>query len=62
MSIMWTRAVLASVYEVAGFIAKDNAGRATSFVLELQAAVTHLQAHPARKPLVGGLADKTMGV
>jgi hypothetical protein len=34
----------------------------SGFVIELQAAVTHLQAHPAKKPLVGGLADKTMGV
>ena len=32
--------------EIAGFIAKDNPARATSFVLELQAAVTKLQAHP----------------
>ena len=46
MSIKWTRATLASVDEIAGFIAKDNPTRATSFVLELQAAVTQLQAHP----------------
>jgi len=46
MSIKWTRAALASVDEIAGFIAKDNPTRATSFVLELQAAVTQLQAHP----------------
>ena len=45
MSIKWTRAALASVDEIAGFIAKDNPTRATSFVLELQAAVTQLQAH-----------------
>jgi toxin ParE1/3/4 len=46
MLIKWTRAALASVDEIAGFIAKDNPIRATSFVLELQAAVTQLQAHP----------------
>jgi toxin ParE1/3/4 len=46
MLIKWTRAALASVDEIAGFIAKDNPTRATSFVLELQAAVTQLQAHP----------------
>ena len=46
MSIKWTRAALASVDEIAGFIAKDNPTRGTSFVLELQAAVTQLQAHP----------------
>jgi hypothetical protein len=38
MSIRWTKAALASVDEIAGFIAKDNPNRATSFVLELQAA------------------------
>ena len=46
MLIKWTRAALASVDEIAGFIAKENPTRATSFVLELQAAVTQLQAHP----------------
>jgi addiction module RelE/StbE family toxin len=46
MSIKWTRAALASVDEISGFIAKDNPTRATTFVLELQAAVTQLQAHP----------------
>jgi addiction module RelE/StbE family toxin len=46
MLIKWTRAALASVDEIAGFIAKDNSTRATSFVLELQAAVIKLQAHP----------------
>ena len=46
MLIKWTQKALASVDEIAGFIAKDNPTRATSFVLELQAAVTNLQAHP----------------
>ena len=46
MLIKWTRAALASVDEIAGFIANDNPTRANSFVLELQAAVTQLQAHP----------------
>ena len=46
MLIKWTRAALASVDEIAGFIAKDNPTRATSFVVELQAAVTKLLAHP----------------
>jgi toxin ParE1/3/4 len=45
MSIKWTRTALASVDQIAGFIAKDNPTRATSFVLELQAAVTRLQVH-----------------
>ena len=44
--IKWTKSALASVDEIAGFIANDNPTRATSFVLELQAAVTKLQAHP----------------
>ncbi len=46
MLIKWTRAALVSVDEIADFIAKDNPTRATSFVLELQAAVTKVQAHP----------------
>ena len=46
MLIKWTKTALASVDEIASFIAKDNPTRATSFVLELQAAVTNLQAHP----------------
>jgi toxin ParE1/3/4 len=46
MSIKWTQSALASVDDIAGFIAKDNPTRVTSFVLELQAAVTQLQAHP----------------
>jgi addiction module RelE/StbE family toxin len=46
MSIKWTKAALASVDEIAGFIAKDNPIRATSFVIELKAAVNKLQTHP----------------
>ena len=46
MSIKWTKTALASVDEIAGFIAKDNPIRATSFVIELQAAVNKLQTHP----------------
>jgi addiction module RelE/StbE family toxin len=46
MAIKWTNAALRSVDEIAGFIAKDNPTRATSFVLALQGAVTKLQAHP----------------
>ncbi len=46
MLIKWTKTALASLDEIASFIAKDNPTRATSFVLELQAAVTKLQAHP----------------
>ena len=45
MLIKWTKTALASVDDIAGFIAKDNPTRATSFVLELIAAVTKLQAH-----------------
>ena len=46
MLIKWTKSALASVDEIAGFIAKDNPTRATSFVLELKDAVTKLQVHP----------------
>ena len=46
MSIKWTKAALRSLDEIAGFIARDNPRRATSFVLELQDAVIKLQAHP----------------
>ena len=46
MSIKWTKTALHSVDEIAGYIAKDNRTRASSFVLELQDAVTKLQAHP----------------
>jgi addiction module RelE/StbE family toxin len=46
MSVKWTKTAIESVDEIAGFIAKDNSTRATSFVLELQAAVTKLLAHP----------------
>ena len=46
MSVKWTKTAIESVDEIAGFIAKDNPTRATSFVLELQAAVNKLQTHP----------------
>ena len=46
MLIKRTKTALRSVDEIAGYIAKDNPARATSFVLELQEAVTKLQAHP----------------
>ncbi len=46
MLIKWDKTTLASVDEIAGLITTDNPTRATSFVLELQAAVTKLQAHP----------------
>jgi len=46
MSIKWTRTALASVDEIARFIAKDSPTRATRFVLELRDAATKLQAHP----------------
>jgi addiction module RelE/StbE family toxin len=46
MSIKWTKTALGSVDEIAGYIAKDSPTRASSFVLELQQAVTKLQAHP----------------
>ncbi len=46
MVIKWTKTALASVDEIADFIAKDNPTRATSFLLELQSAVTKLQSHP----------------
>jgi len=46
MLIKWTQTALASVDDIAGFIAKDDPTRATSFVIELQSAVTKLQKHP----------------
>ena len=46
MALKWTQTALRSVDEIAGFIAKDNPPRATSFVLELKEAVTKLQVHP----------------
>ena len=46
MLIKWTKTALASADEIADFIAKDNPTRAASFMLELQAAVTQLLAHP----------------
>jgi len=46
MLIRWTKTALASVDEIAGFIATDNPARATSFVLDLQSAVTKIQTHP----------------
>ena len=46
MALKWTKTALRSVDDIAGFIAKDNPSRATSFVLELKNAVTKLQAHP----------------
>jgi toxin ParE1/3/4 len=45
MAIKWTRTALRSIAEIAGFIAKDNPTRATSFVLELHDAATQRQAH-----------------
>jgi len=46
MALKWTKTALRSVDEIAGFIAKDNPARATSFVLELKDAVTKPQVHP----------------
>ena len=46
MALKWTKTALRSLDDIAGFIAKDNPTRATSFVLELKEAVTKLQAHP----------------
>lgn len=46
MLLKWTKTALRSVDEIAGYIAKDNPKRATSFVVELQEEVTKLQVHP----------------
>lgn len=46
MALRWTKTALGSVDEIAEFISGDGPARATSFVLELQAAVTRLQTHP----------------
>lgn len=40
MALKWTKTALRSIDEIAGFIAKDNPARATSFVLELKDAET----------------------
>ena len=44
--IKWTQTALRSVDDIAGYIAKDNPTRASSFVLELHATVTRLQIYP----------------
>jgi len=46
MSTKWTKTALRSADEIASYIAKDNPTRASSFVIELQDAVTKLQLHP----------------
>jgi toxin ParE1/3/4 len=46
MALKWTKTALRTVDEIAGFIAKDNPIRATTFVLELKDAVNKLQVHP----------------
>ncbi|WP_090143184.1 type II toxin-antitoxin system RelE/ParE family toxin [Limnohabitans sp. DM1] len=46
MSIKWTKTAFRSADEIASYIAKDNPTRASSFVIELQDAVTKLQLHP----------------
>ena len=46
MAIKWTKTAFRSINEIAGFIAKDNSTRATSFVLDSQDAVSKPQAHP----------------
>ncbi len=47
MALKWTKTVLRTVDEIAGYIAKDNPIRATSFVIELQRSVQKLQSHPS---------------
>ena len=46
MSIKWTKTALRSADVIASYIATDNPMRASSFVIELQDAVTKLQLHP----------------
>ena len=46
MALKWTQTALRSVDEIAGYIAKDNPTRATSFVQELKETVLKLQVHP----------------
>jgi toxin ParE1/3/4 len=46
MAIKWTKTALRAVDEIAGYIAKDNPARASSFAIELRDAVTKLQLHP----------------
>jgi addiction module RelE/StbE family toxin len=45
MALKWTKTALRSLDEIAGFIAKDNPTRATSFVQELKEALNKLQVH-----------------
>ena len=45
MVLKWTKTALHSFDEIAGFIAKENPIRATSFVLELKEALNKLQVH-----------------
>ena len=56
MAIKWTKTALGPIDEIAGFIAKDNPTRASSFLLELQDAVTKLQPHPGMAELAGSRA------
>jgi toxin ParE1/3/4 len=46
VSIKGTKTALRYEDEIASYIAKDNPTRASSFVIELQDAVTKLQFHP----------------
>jgi addiction module RelE/StbE family toxin len=46
VALKWTQTALRSVDEIAGYIAKDNPTRATSFVQELKESIFKLQVHP----------------
>lgn len=46
MTVKWTKTALRSIDDIADYIAKDNPTRATSFVLELQHAISKHQIHP----------------
>jgi len=46
MALKWTKTALYSFDDIAGFIAKNNTARASSFVLALKDELTKLQVHP----------------
>ena len=46
MALRWTKTALRTVDEIAGYIAQDYPGRATSFARELRDATARLEAFP----------------
>ncbi len=48
--LRWTRRALARLDEIAGYIGRDNPGRAASFVAELRDKLEALRAHELGRP------------